>query len=80
MNGNECKMRILLLGEIEFTTEYYKKICEINAWEIDNVRSSVSIKELDLSYDLYILSDYPSSNLALGVDNDLVKCVNAPFT
>lgn len=68
-------MKILLLGEIEFTSNYFRRICELNSWEMDNTLAFDPTPQLDLSYDLYIISDYPSANLGEGVDGELTKAV-----
>jgi uncharacterized membrane protein len=68
-------MRVLLLGEIEFTSNYYRKICDLNGWILDYTLSHIETESLDPSYDLYILSDYPYSKLRAGVDKKMVEMV-----
>jgi hypothetical protein len=69
-------MRVPFLREIESTTKYYKKIRELNGWDIDNTVRHIEMVDLDCSDDFYILSDHSWSNLAMGASKDLVESVN----
>jgi uncharacterized membrane protein len=68
-------MKILLLGEMEFTSGYLKTVCEIKNWQVDIIYSNMVPERIDSSYDLFILSDYPYSRLGVEFDIQIVNHV-----